>query len=274
MNKYLSCHPKKVSSCSLEWKLDLHTGFSDNARNAPWNVHQTSNLNSGTYNIVHSLYKFKPWTPPQKMARCWCCDFLWFARLPGWNCVEPTPPRFPSPPVLGWWLAHQPIWKIWSSKWVHLPQIFGEKMKKYLSCHHLVFFAWFIGFCWLPLLWKIHVRAEHEKMQRMYTRNLPNFYLQVLLLHYNPTSSEQKTNWQIIIGWWFEIESPQISVPWLSGLPAVLEGWKSYRVRGPQWQWDCRYFWSSSPFFGGILLKGCINLYVIWVDDHPRTIPY
>ena len=33
--------------------------------------------------------------------------------------------------ITGWWL-NQPIWKIWSSKWVHLPQI-GVKIKKYLK---------------------------------------------------------------------------------------------------------------------------------------------
>ena len=36
----------------------------------------------------------------------------------------------------GWWL-NQPIWKICSSKWVHLPQGSGVKIKKCLSCHHL-----------------------------------------------------------------------------------------------------------------------------------------
>ena len=35
-----------------------------------------------------------------------------------------------------WWL-NQPLWKIWSSNWVHLPPRFGVKIKKYLSCHHL-----------------------------------------------------------------------------------------------------------------------------------------
>ena len=35
----------------------------------------------------------------------------------------------------GWWL-NQPIWKIWTSSWIHLPQIVYEN-KKYLSCHHL-----------------------------------------------------------------------------------------------------------------------------------------
>ncbi len=39
-----------------------------------------------------------------------------------------------------WWL-NQPIWKIWSSKWVHLPQVSWWKFKKYLSCHHLVYFG-------------------------------------------------------------------------------------------------------------------------------------
>ena len=35
-----------------------------------------------------------------------------------------------------WWL-NQPLWKICSSTWVHLPQIFGgEKFQKCLSCHH------------------------------------------------------------------------------------------------------------------------------------------
>ena len=34
-----------------------------------------------------------------------------------------------------WWF--QPIWKICSSKWVHLPQGSGWKFQKYLSCHHL-----------------------------------------------------------------------------------------------------------------------------------------
>ena len=37
--------------------------------------------------------------------------------------------------ITGW--CFQPISKIWSSTWVHLPQI-GMKTKKYLSCHHLV----------------------------------------------------------------------------------------------------------------------------------------
>ena len=31
------------------------------------------------------------------------------------------------------------IWKICSSKWVHLPQVSGWKFQKYLSCHHLFF---------------------------------------------------------------------------------------------------------------------------------------
>ena len=35
-----------------------------------------------------------------------------------------------------WWF--QPIWKICSSKWVHLPQFSGWKFQKYLSCHHPV----------------------------------------------------------------------------------------------------------------------------------------
>ena len=34
-----------------------------------------------------------------------------------------------------WWL-NQPLWKICSSKWVHLSQFLGWKFQKYLSCHH------------------------------------------------------------------------------------------------------------------------------------------
>ena len=34
------------------------------------------------------------------------------------------------------WLLNHPIWKICSSKWVHLPQFSGWKFQKYLSCHH------------------------------------------------------------------------------------------------------------------------------------------
>ncbi len=39
-----------------------------------------------------------------------------------------------------WWF--QPIWKICSSNWVHLPQFSGWKFQKSLSCHHrsLVYF--------------------------------------------------------------------------------------------------------------------------------------
>ena len=37
----------------------------------------------------------------------------------------------------GWWL-NQPLWKICSSNWVHLPQFSGEH-KKCLSCHHRVY---------------------------------------------------------------------------------------------------------------------------------------
>ena len=38
-----------------------------------------------------------------------------------------------------WWLGRvgPPIWKIWSSQWVHLPQCFGWKLKN--RNHHLVF---------------------------------------------------------------------------------------------------------------------------------------
>ena len=39
----------------------------------------------------------------------------------------------------GWWL-NQPLWKICSSKWVHLPQFSGWKFQKYLSCHQPVGF--------------------------------------------------------------------------------------------------------------------------------------
>ena len=42
--------------------------------------------------------------------------------------------------ISSWWL-NQPIWKICSSKWVHLPQIFGVKNKNCLSCHHLDLFC-------------------------------------------------------------------------------------------------------------------------------------
>ena len=41
--------------------------------------------------------------------------------------------------VSGWWFFTNPIGKIWSSKWVHLPQFSGWKFQKYLSCHHLGF---------------------------------------------------------------------------------------------------------------------------------------
>ena len=41
--------------------------------------------------------------------------------------------------LTSWWL-NQPLWKICSSKWVHLPDFRGEQSKKYLSCHHPVRF--------------------------------------------------------------------------------------------------------------------------------------
>ena len=40
----------------------------------------------------------------------------------------------------GWWL-NQPIWKICSSNWIMKSPNRGEN-KKYLSCHHPVFFPW------------------------------------------------------------------------------------------------------------------------------------
>ena len=126
------------------------------------------------------------------MARCWCCDFLWFARLLGLSSVEPTPPRFPSPPVLGWWLVHQPIWKIWSSKWVHLPQIFGVKMNKYLKPPPDVFcliYRFVLASSFVEDLCQSWARKKSSECTQEICQN---FYLQVLLLHCNPTSSEQK----------------------------------------------------------------------------------
>ena len=40
-------------------------------------------------------------------------------------------------PSSSWWLNQPPIWKIFSSKWVHLPQFSGWTNKNHLSCHHL-----------------------------------------------------------------------------------------------------------------------------------------
>ena len=57
-----------------------------------------------------------------------------------WLVVEPTHPSSISWKVSGkmvrccptWWL-NQPIWRICSSKWVHLPPIFGVKIPKYFG---------------------------------------------------------------------------------------------------------------------------------------------
>ena len=44
------------------------------------------------------------------------------------------------------------------------PKFSGWKWRNiWVATTFFYFFVWFIGFCWLPLLWKIHVRAEHEK---------------------------------------------------------------------------------------------------------------
>ena len=43
-------------------------------------------------------------------------------------------------PITGWWF--QPLWKICSSNWVHLPQFSGWKFQKSLSCHHLDRYWW------------------------------------------------------------------------------------------------------------------------------------
>ena len=57
--------------------------------------------------------------------------------------------------TLVWWF--QSIWKICSSKWVHLPQSFRVKIKKYLSCHHPA--VPHIKWC-LPDGWTINVVCQ------------------------------------------------------------------------------------------------------------------
>ena len=62
----------------------------------------------------------------------WLISYSWNSG--GWiNLYE-------SDTLSSWWL-NQPIWKICSSKWVHLPQFSGWKFPKSLSCHHLVLIA-------------------------------------------------------------------------------------------------------------------------------------
>ena len=50
-------------------------------------------------------------------------------------------------------MVEPPIWKIWSSNWIHLPQIFRVKMfKKKHWNHHLVGNFWTPKFCPIPMI--------------------------------------------------------------------------------------------------------------------------
>ena len=52
------------------------------------------------------------------------------------NYKKPPPPQKKKHEFTSWWL-NQPLWKICSSTWVHLPQVSGgENVQKCLSCQH------------------------------------------------------------------------------------------------------------------------------------------
>ena len=77
----------------------------------------------------------------------------------------------------GWWF--QPLWKICSSKWVHLPQNRGEN-KKYLSCHH-------------PVSIIIKFKRKSAMLRTCTLALFPKLYLQILeIFHpfFPPFSSE------------------------------------------------------------------------------------
>ena len=71
-------------------------------------------------------------------------SILGFLMLDNWNILESNGiTQVPSPQksaesmgisnyLASWWL-NQPLWKICSSKWVHLPQFSGWKFQKYLK---------------------------------------------------------------------------------------------------------------------------------------------
>ena len=62
--------------------------------------------------------------------------------------------------TLVWWF--QSIWKICSSKWVHLPQYFRVKIfQKYLSCHHAAVphIKWCLPDCW-TIKWYVNLWVE------------------------------------------------------------------------------------------------------------------
>ena len=67
--------------------------------------------------------------------------------------------------LTGWWL-NQPIWKIWSSKWVHLPQFSGWKLKIFeLPPPDLAYNGF--GWCWkatnVSLFWYKNLHLAHEQ---------------------------------------------------------------------------------------------------------------
>ena len=73
-------------------------------------------------------------------------------------------------PKTSWWL-NQPLSKIWTSKWVHLPQFSGWKFQKSLSCHHPVKPLDLLGHRWEAPLTQIRSGPDHQHLPgRGYSR--------------------------------------------------------------------------------------------------------
>ena len=109
---------KKILICAMVKPVAFHWGW------------ETSNLQLGILLMG-----------PYKPLRNWVDEFIpyymemtWEFRLDSTRSHQKNYPSFWSPSFSGWWL--QPLWKICSSKWVHLPQFSGWKKK--LWNHHRV----------------------------------------------------------------------------------------------------------------------------------------
>ena len=83
------------------------------------------------YNGYTSALHFS--TPSGPLWRHW----YWSSSDPGWVVFFRRDGRRLINPCLSSWWLNQPLWKICSSKWVHLPQFSGWKFQKCLSRHHL-----------------------------------------------------------------------------------------------------------------------------------------
>jgi len=118
-NKYvcLSCF-EPIIFHYLKKLYEKHPGTLTKKRNSIfWNKMVRNNAKQ----MVHGPLKFQEWIFWKSAP--------WFFRT--WKLMH-----FQVSKLLTSWRLNQPLWKICSSKWVHLRQFSGWKFQKYLSCHH------------------------------------------------------------------------------------------------------------------------------------------